>query len=154
MKKRSVKKSSRFDGQFNKSYLYCLIVFIAIVFLDQVTKYFVKASAVNKDWGWLAFTYTTNTGAGFGLFKDFGSLLLWLSVIVFGIIIYYLPSMDGRTRFASIFVLAGIVGNVIDRIVHGFVIDFINLKWWPVFNVADSAISLGVVGLIIFMWKK
>ena len=52
------------------------------------------------------------------------------------------------------FILGGTIGNLIDRIAYGFVIDFLDFRIWPVFNVADSFVTIGVIGLIIYLWKK
>ena len=135
-------------------YFYYVLAAVAIVFVDQLTKHLIKSGGISADWGWLAITYVTNTGAGFGLFKNSGSLLLWLSIVVFGVLLYYLPDMKKATRWCIVLIMSGILGNVIDRIHYGFVVDFINLKWWPVFNVADSSIFIGVICLIVFLWKE
>ena len=50
--------------------------------------------------------------------------------------------------------LGGVIGNLIDRAFRGYVIDFISFKFWPAFNIADACISIAVIGLIIYFWKK
>jgi signal peptidase II len=52
------------------------------------------------------------------------------------------------------FVLGGTIGNLIDRIAYGFVIDFLDFRVWPIFNFADSFVTIGVIGVIVYLWKK
>ena len=124
---------------------FILIAFLIVV-LDQLTKFIV----VNN------FDYIQNTGAGFGLFQGNVHILIWISVIVIGLIFYFFDTIpDIKYVFYSVaFILGGTLGNLIDRIRLGYVIDFIDLGFWPAFNLADSAITIGVVGLIYYLIKK
>ena len=94
----------------------------------------------------LHLTYVQNTGAAFGLFKGQQLLFVLLSV---GVIIWMArrllrPSSDGSLALASCgLILGGAAGNLIDRVWLGYVVDFIDLRVWPVFNIADSAITIG-----------
>lgn len=107
-------------------------------------------------------TYTTNTGAAFGLFPDHGVLFIVIAFIVITAIIFYyryLPAGYHLVRLALGLQLGGALGNLIDRLRQGYVIDFINfnfwpLKDWPVFNVADSSIVVGVVLLALAMLRE
>jgi signal peptidase II len=104
-------------------------------------------------------TYTTNTGAAFGLFPNQGALFIIIALIVITAIIYYyrhLPTGYGLTRVALGLQLGGALGNLIDRLRQGYVVDFIDLNFWPlhnwpVFNLADSAIVVGVGLLALTM---
>ncbi|MBW2981280.1 signal peptidase II [Candidatus Woesearchaeota archaeon] len=101
-------------------------------------------------------TYIRNYGAAFGLFQNASNLLLWFSVIVVGVILYIFNKIP-KENFPQIMiglVLGGTLGNLIDRIRFGYVIDFIDFRIWPAFNAADTAITIGVIGLIIYLIKK
>lgn len=107
-------------------------------------------------------TYTTNTGAAFGLFPDQGVLFVVVAVVVIAAIIAYysqLPDGYGLARVALGLQLGGALGNLIDRLRQGYVVDFLDvnfwpLKNWPVFNLADSAIVVGVVLLAFTMLRE
>ena len=145
-----------------KKPLFFFIPVLLIVFFDQLTKILVKGSFSLGESkfvsSFFSLTYIQNTGAGFGLLKGFNLLLVFVSVLVLGVIIYYYHNkVEVKEKFLLIFlglVFGGTLGNLIDRIAYGFVVDFINFSFWPAFNVADTAITVGVVGLIIFFWKK
>jgi len=95
-------------------------------------------------------TNVHNSGAAFGLAPAAAVIFLAASVVVsVGIVVYVLRHPgDLRTDAILGLVLGGAVGNGFDRLVYGTVTDFVNVHFWPVFNVADSAISLGVVALL------
>ena len=107
------------------------------------------------------FTLVHNTGIAFGLFRDNGFVFLVIPVIaivLLGYNIYYYHKFGELDQFyivAFSLILGGAIGNLIDRILIGHVIDFIDLRVWPVFNIADSAITIGAI--IIFFkcipWK-
>jgi len=100
-------------------------------------------------------THIRNYGAAFGLFQDASVLLLWFSVIVVGVILYIYDQIP-KENFPQILtglILGGTLGNLIDRIRFGYVIDFIDFHIWPAFNIADSAVTIGVIGLIIYFWR-
>jgi signal peptidase II len=130
---------------------YAIILFLLLVFIDRLTKTWAMGLKGNIDHGIIAFTYTVNTGAGFSILQNTNGILLWLSVIILGLIIYFNARVP---KFSLMTISAGIIGNLIDRIFYGNVIDFINLKFWPVFNVADSLVCIGVVWWIIVLWKS
>jgi signal peptidase II len=99
----------------------------------------------------LHLTYIQNAGAAFGLFKGQQVLFIVLSLLVMGVIVRELVtkrSMAAATQWGCGLVLGGATGNLIDRLRLGYVIDFIDLRVWPVFNVGDSAITVGVALLI------
>jgi len=100
---------------------------------------------------WLHLTYVQNTGAAFGLFKGQQGLFVVLSLAVIAWILFELGSrsrMASRVFWGSALILGGAIGNVIDRLRVGHVIDFIGIGIWPLFNVADSAITIGI-GLLL-----
>jgi len=127
--------------------------------LDQVTKAVVRANIpFGGSWmplNWLApyfrFVHWENTGAAFGMFQNGGLIFGILAVIVSAfLIIYYaqLPKDETIMRVAMSMQLAGALGNLIDRILFGPVTDFISVGTFPVFNIADSSITVGT-GLLI-----
>lgn len=124
-------------------------VIICLVFsLDLLTKEFFHTSR-SFDFGWIAFSLTKNTGASFGILKSFNIPIIVLSFfLLFGMGVLY-RRLDNWNRLFLSLIAAGILGNLVNRIMYGYVIDFINLKWWPVFNVADSSIVTGVCGIIL-----
>jgi signal peptidase II len=149
-RKRSVLISSRDSGvQTHKGLsIYAGIVYLlSLLLVDRITKFWAMTIQYPYDAGWIAFRFVTNTGAGFSILQDQNALLTWIAIIALGLIIYfhhYFP------RSGLILLVAGLVGNLLDRITYGAVIDFIDLKFWPVFNMADSYISIGVI--ITILW--
>lgn len=119
---------------------YGIILFLMLVLTDRLTKIWASTSG-DKDHGIIAFTYTINTGAGFSILKDMNALLAVISIIAIIAMIYFRKDIPG---LSAVMILSGITGNLIDRVFYGGVIDFINLRFWPIFNVADSLIVLGV----------
>ena len=110
--------------------------------------------------GFFNFTRTFNTGAAFSLFKGHPEILTGISVVVFALMVIFRNKLFAHTRIEQIafgLVTGGIIGNLTDRMQHGHVIDFIH--WyvgdysWPIFNIADSCICIGV-GLYIFSGFK
>lgn len=98
-------------------------------------------------------SYVQNTGAAFGMLRGHPNLFAWLSVGVALWIGYELvrhPPKDPLVRVALPMIFGGAIGNLIDRVRVGYVIDFIDLRVWPVFNVADSAITIGVA---LLLWQ-
>ncbi|MBS3149810.1 signal peptidase II [Candidatus Woesearchaeota archaeon] len=126
-----------------------ILLLIILIVLDQLTKLYFK----NKNF--FIFNYTENTGAAFSILKNQINLLIIISIIVALIIIYYLiKSKQKRLELSLIFILSGTLGNLIDRISFKYVRDFIDLKIWPIFNLADIYNVLGFIILIIYFYKK
>jgi signal peptidase II len=143
-----------------------LSLVLAVVALDQLTKAIVVRTIGLHDYvplvdGLLSLSHVRNHGAAFGLLSDWNlpyqSLLLAvLSLLALGAIATYfarLPATARMPRLALALVLGGAVGNVIDRLRLGYVVDFVHVYWreyqWPDFNAADSAITIGVALLVI-----
>jgi len=132
-----------------------VLVAVAVFVADRITKGLVNASVtpgteVNAIPGLVWITNTRNAGAAFGL-APAGSLLFLLASVVVSIgLLLYVARHPGNTWGDALLglILGGTLGNGYDRLFHGSVTDFIALHWWPVFNVADSAISVGVVLLL------
>lgn len=139
-----------------------LIVIFLILFIDQTTKYFaIKFLAydrVIKVLPFLNLVYVENTGSAFGMFKFLGSgFFIFIALVTTGILVY-MYFKDSKNRLAYSLIISGALGNTIDRLIYGYVIDFIDLHigsfHWPAFNVADSAISIGIILFIYKILKK
>ncbi len=142
---------------------------IALIFLDQLSKILVvntmefqSTIVVTEYFSW---HYVRNYGAAFSFLADQGGwqqyFFISLSFVASIALIIWMKKIALTQRFELLglsFVLSGAVGNLIDRTAYGFVIDFIDLHYqdfyWPVFNVADIAISLGVAVLLFSEFKK
>ena len=130
----------------------------ATLLADQLTKYLIRESlAIGESWpseGFFRITHGTNTGTAFGLFPDQTLLLTIASVVAIGFIIYYYRAHGGQTLLSGLNVgllLGGAFGNLIDRVAAGRVTDFIDVGPWPIFNIADSAVVVGITLLIASM---
>lgn len=128
-----------------------------IIALDQITKTIVRTfmergeSWPDADWI-LKLRYVTNSGAAFGILQDQTTFLIVMAFIgIIAIYLYYrFPPFDHWIVPAAIgLMLGGAAGNLIDRIIHGRVTDFIDPERFPAFNVADSAINVGIAAIII-----
>ncbi|MCB0351652.1 MAG: signal peptidase II [Bdellovibrionales bacterium] len=153
-------------------YMVLIVMTLAITAFDQYTKMIVHSTfdlgeSVNVINDFFNLTYVRNTGAAFGIFGQSHPLfrqIFFLSippiaVFIIVIFLYNLPSTEKLEIFALSIISGGAVGNYIDRIRYGYVIDFldfhINNKYsWPAFNVADSAIVIGVAILALLMFRK
>lgn len=144
-------------------YIYLLSIAGVIILFDQVTKWWVRQNLapgeVWSPWSWLEpyarIVNWHNTGIAFGMFQNLNTVFIILAIIVSIGILYYFPKVtqeEGFLRFAMALQLGGAVGNVIDRIHQGYVTDFVSLGSFPVFNVADSSISIGVAILLVGVW--
>lgn len=104
----------------------------------------------------LKLTYVGNRGAAFSLFSGFSNYLIIISVVVIAVVIYFhyrVPLANLLTQTGMAFILGGSIGNLIDRVFRSYVIDYIDITVWPVFNFADIMINLGVLLIIIRMFK-
>jgi signal peptidase II len=137
----------------------CLSTVFSVVVVDRLTKvFFSNLLAPQESFPVIRnvfhFTLVHNTGIAFGMFRDNGFVYLFIPVIAVGLLIYNLyyyhkfGELDRWYIVAFSLILGGAIGNLIDRIMLGHVVDFIDFRVWPVFNVADSAITIGAV--IIF----
>ena len=100
---------------------------------------------------WLALEYAENRGAAFGLFGDSGSALAIASLAIIAGLLWQYFRAEQPPLWQSVAVgaiLGGAIGNFLDRVRLGYVVDFISVGMWPNFNVADSAISIGVIVLV------
>lgn len=149
------------------TYLPLLFFASLIVALDQWTKWLVRTnipfagSWLPDGWDWLSpyarIVYWHNTGAAFGMFQNGNTVFSVLAVIVIIVIFYYYPLVergDWFLRVAMGMQMAGAAGNLVDRLTVGKVTDFISVGTFPVWNVADASITVGVVVLLLGIWIK
>jgi signal peptidase II len=141
------------------------VVAALVVTIDQVTKALVVSDLREGEsrrviGGALSWTLQRNPGSAFGLFRHLPVLFTVLAGLIAVAIVVRAPRVHDRlTGVALGFVLGGALGNLVDRIARppgafrGRVIDFIDLHWWPVFNVADSAVVIGAVLLLISSYR-
>lgn len=131
-------------------------VLLVTVLLDQLSKSIIriKQPDIVLIPDILNLTFTTNTGASFGILQGMNAALLLLSIAVIIGIIIYLKKNPEQLSIPFALILAGALGNSIDRILFGAVTDFISFSFWPAFNIADSAITVGVVILIFSQWRE
>ena len=138
------------------------LAFILILICDQISKWIVletigpdgSRDAVQIIPGVLQFRFVRNTGSAFGLFQGNSDILKVLAMVaVVGLFVYYVrtATRDWMVSLALGLQLGGALGNIIDRFRHGYVVDFIDFPRFPTFNVADSAITIGVVLLMYAM---
>ena len=134
------------------------IVAIIALIIDQITKYLVVISFSEIGdtlplWqGVFHFTYVQNTGAAFSFFQGGVGWLRWLSLIVsIGLMLFaWREKLSKIEQFAYGFILAGALGNGVDRFLFGYVVDFLDFRLinFPVFNIADVCINIGIILLI------
>jgi len=144
-------------------YLFLSVLAGAIITLDQWTKWLVRAKLeigqIWAPWDWLApyarIINWKNTGAAFGMLQQLGGVFTILAFLVVGLILFYFPQIprrDWSLRIALGMQMGGAIGNLIDRLTLGYVTDWFSVGSFPVFNVADSCISVGAAVLVIGMW--
>ena len=133
-----------------------------VIVADQATKYLALQNLASGDFpvtSFFRFALAFNTGAAFSFLADAGGwqnlFFIGVAVVVSGIILFMfrkLGTKDMQLAVALMLVLGGAIGNVIDRVRFGYVVDFIDVYYrhwhWPTFNIADSAISIGAVLLV------
>lgn len=134
-------------------------VLIIILFLDQLSKLIVRNYLANADFVITSFfklSLNFNTGGVFGMLTNCNLFFIILTCVVIGIMIFYRQEFlkSKNTTFFYALILAGALGNLIDRFFLGKVTDFISVGWWPSFNIADSAITIGIICIILWSIKK
>jgi signal peptidase II len=144
-------------GELRRRGAVFLIVGFVVVALDQLTKYLIKQTlAVGESFqitSFFQFTHVHNTGAAFSIFREHTFLLSIVAileiVILFFVVFYLSPRIEFLkstvSKISLGLIFGGALGNLIDRLNYGYVIDFIDFNFFATFNVADSAISVGAV---------
>ncbi len=147
-----------------RTYSMLIVITIIIISLDQFTKYLVRQNLelwvdTWVPWDWLLpyarIVNVPNTGVAFGMFQGFGDVFSIVAIIVSILIIVYfprVPASDWSLRVAMSMQMSGALGNLIDRLTIGHVTDFVSVGNFPVWNIADASITVGVVVLILGVW--
>ena len=156
----------------NKRFLFLAAFSGAIVTLDQLTKLYIHTNfylgeSITLIDNYFNFTYVRNTGAAFGMFRESSEVFrsvffLSLPPLVMVIILYILWGVEDKDRLQTLAltcIFGGAIGNYVDRIRFGYVIDFLDLHFrhfytWPAFNVADSFIVVGSLILPFILYKQ
>jgi signal peptidase II len=169
----------------NQNYYITGMIIVAIIVLDQITKYLVKTSmslyeSFNLLGNFFKLTYIENSGMAFGIQLGNKFVFTILSILAVFVVVYYLiQSLKGHLlmSIALSLILGGAIGNLIDRILYGRVVDFLDFEFfdviipkfkilfinfpgyqldrWPIFNIADSSVTCGMVlvAIIVFFIK-
>jgi signal peptidase II len=136
-----------------------IFIGIALVIIDQIFKYMVN---INMSLGqsyplikdFLAITYVKNTGIAFGLFKNNNLFMILVISLIIIILLYFYNKEKNKVfslKIAITMLISGAVGNLIDRIYYGFIVDYIDFSFWPAFNLADSLIVIGSITLAVYL---
>jgi signal peptidase II len=145
-----------------------LVAAALMIFLDQLTKGIVRRTVATRGTievirGLFEISYAENTGAAFGMFRGRNSIFIIVSFVAIGFIFIYYRQFRASIwmKISLGMLLGGALGNLIDRVIFQYVTDFIrvrwwflHLRWWPSFNIADAAVSIGVAMLIVGMLKR
>ncbi|MCL6612334.1 MAG: signal peptidase II [Peptococcaceae bacterium] len=138
-----------------------MFITLAVFLLDQASKYLITAKmslgqSIPVIDNIFHITYIHNPGAAFGLLADRTSFFIAVGLLVVaGVVIFYWKrgARDGVWPVALGLIAGGSLGNLVDRVRFGEVVDFIDFRIWPVFNLADSAIVIGAGLLIMVLWR-
>ena len=138
-----------------------IILTILVILVDFFSKYMVsKLMTVNETIdlidNFLRITYVKNTGAAFSIFSNNTILVIIISVVIIGFLLFYIYKNKGNNKLENVsyaFILGGAISNLIDRLVYGYVIDFLDFEILsynaPIFNLADTFIVIGVILFLI-----
>ncbi len=147
------------------------MIFSLIIIADQVSKFFIKANFSTNPYhvkkiidNVFYLRYVKNRGAVWGLFSNSPTLvpkiITGLSLVAVVVVIYYFLKVTSECALeltSLSFIIGGAIGNITDRLIQGFVVDFLDViiinYHWPTFNIADSFITLGVIFLIFSIWR-
>jgi len=138
------------------------LITLILLSVDQFSKYIIRqkmslAESIPIIKSVFHITYVENRGIAFGLFPQGSSLFIVISlIIILGIIFFERKKVikSLKERFCLGLILGGALGNLIDRLRFGFVIDFLDFRIWPVFNLADSGVCIGGILMVFFLLRK
>lgn len=125
------------------------LIVSVIVVMDQLLKFFIRKYVIDieviKDF--FSITFIKNTGAGFGILKGYTTLLIIVNVLalIFLFYVYIKSKKSYLANISMVLIIAGAIGNLIDRLFFGYVTDFVNFTFWPAFNLADISVSIGAL---------
>lgn len=130
---------------------------ISVLVADQLSKLWIKSfldlgESFPESWP-VRFTYVQNTGIAFGIKANQFFLVFVTSAVVVALLVFLLRCYQFQTKLVRVAlssILGGAVGNLVDRVYQGYVVDFVDIRVWPIFNIADSSVVVGVSLLIFF----
>ena len=142
--------------------MYFYLIALVILIIDQFFKYLVHASmylgqSIPLIGNAIKLTYVRNTGAAFSLFIGFSPYLVAIGIVVVLAVIYFhykIPAHKYYLQTGLAFVLGGSLGNLVDRIFRSYVVDYLDITIWPVFNFADIMINVGVILIAFKLFAK
>lgn len=148
-----------------KDYLFLCLIAVPVLLVDQISKQIVRSNVrlgnVYQPDLWLSqyarIIHWKNTGAALGMFQNFGDVIgVFSFLVVLGIVFFYprIPREDWPLRVGLGLIVGGALGNLLDRVLHGYVLDFISVGSFPVINMADASISCGVAVFVIGVWLQ
>lgn len=133
-----------------------IIVIFAIFILDRLTKILTLTFLQGKSieiFKFFHLTFVSNEGAAFGILQESNLALLFITILVLFLLVWMktdVMNLGKKANIGYLLIFAGGLGNLYDRVVLGYVVDFLDFLIWPVFNIADSAITIGA---IILAWS-
>lgn len=144
------------------------IIILSIIFflIDLISKKIITESlyigeSIKIIKNFFNITYVRNTGAAFSILSEYTWLLVIVSLFIIFLIVYYISKNKPKNKIEYIsysMILGGAIGNLYDRVVYGYVIDFLDFNLfgysYPIFNLSDSFIFIGVILLIIHIWRR
>jgi signal peptidase II len=148
---------------FIENNLALVLVAITIIIVERIVKFYVTeylrlGESIPVISNVFMITRSENTGAGFGVLAGQNWLFIGAALLVILMIIYFYNKIiyDRLLVFASAFILAGTVGNMMDRLFFGRVIDYLDFAFWPTFNLSDVSLVIGVIllGIHMYIWQK
>ena len=147
-----------------RRYGFLIVAAVTLCLLDQLTKYIITVTIgptgadpgreIVVVPGFIFLRYIENTGMAFGLFRELGDLFIPIALAIMTAVVFYYRALRGRVlllRIALALQMGGALGNLLDRVRLGYVVDFIAVPGFSVFNLADSAITVGVTVLILLL---
>ena len=136
---------------------------LLVLLADQISKAWILAElgpeprtrSIDLMGDWLRLVYIRNTGVAFGLFSGFPLLFTFVTMLVTAAVVVafvrYLPNESRWIQTSIGLIVGGAIGNIIDRLRFGYVVDFVSVGWWPIFNIADSGVSVGVTMMTLYL---
>jgi len=138
------------------------LIALILLFVDQFSKYIIRqdmslAESIPVIKSVFHITYVENKGIAFGLFPQGHALFIVISIIIVLAIVFFERKKivkSSKERLCLGLILGGALGNLIDRLRFGFVIDFLDFRIWPVFNLADAGVCIGGMLMVFFLLRK
>lgn len=145
---------------FLENNLALILVAVTVIIVDRIVKFYVTENlrlgeSIPVIGNAFMITRSENLGGGFGVMQGQNWLFIGAAALVLALMIYFYNTIiyDRLLVFASAFVLGGTVGNMMDRLFFGRVIDYVNFSFWPTFNISDASLTIGIALFIIYLYR-